>query len=115
MKKTIYMNPPLERLAEKTKGDSRRTSGFSAALGEIVGRYEIIMELTPPPTFLDAEIEILSELVCGSVIDKTMVRCMHLSVLDCASGTDNQRKRLAETLGNMSAADRLSLIDRLGQ
>lgn len=115
MKKTIYMNPPLERLADKTKGDSRRTSGFSAALGEIVGRYDIIMELTPLPDFSDAEIEVLSEIVCGSVVDKAMIRCMHLSALDCASGTPELRQAVADNLSNMSAAERMAVINHLGQ
>ena len=49
MNKTIYLNETLEKLAEKTKGDSPRSGRFSSRLGEIVDRYDIIMELTELP------------------------------------------------------------------
>ena len=45
MRKTIYMSEPLTRLAEETRGDSRRTSGFSRRLGEIVERYQIMLDI----------------------------------------------------------------------
>ncbi|MGN8833269.1 hypothetical protein ACTNDZ_12095 [Selenomonas montiformis] len=45
MRKTIYMSATLARLAEKTRGDSRRTSGFSRRLGEIVERYQIMLDI----------------------------------------------------------------------
>lgn len=115
MKKTIYMNPPLEALAERTKGDSRRTSGFSQALGDIVERYQLILDLTPVPAFSDSEIAVLSEAICGSVVNARKIRGLHLDVLDCASGTPELRKALSSRLGSMLAAERLALIESMGQ
>ena len=114
-KKTIYMNPPLETLAEKTKGESRRAGGFSAALGDIVERYQILIDLTALPSFSDDEIGILSETICGSVIDTRKIRGLHLDVLDCASGTPETRRYLSELIEDMSAGERLALIEKMGQ
>ena len=114
-KKTIYMNPPLETLAEKTKGESRRAGGFSAALGDIVERYQILLDLTVLPTFTDDEIFVLSEAICGSVIDTRKIRGLHLDVLDCASGTPETRQYLSVLIEDMSAGERLALIEKMGQ
>ncbi len=71
MRKTIYMSSPLAKLAEETKGDSRRTSGFSRRLGEIVERYQMMLSLDAPklPELTDSEMEIMGEVVMGAVID----------------------------------------------
>ena len=114
-KKTIYMNPPLEKLAEKTQGKSRREGGFSAALGDIVERYQILLDLTALPAFTDEDIFVLSEAICGSVIDTRKIRGLHLDVLDCASGTPETRQYLSELIEDMSASERLALIEKMGQ
>ena len=71
MRKTIYMSEPLTRLAEETRGTSRRTSGFSRRLGEIVERYQIMLDIDAQklPELTDGELEIMGEIVMGSVID----------------------------------------------
>ena len=114
-KKTIYMNPPLEILAAKTKGKSRREGGFSAALGDIVERYQIMLDLTALPSFSDDETFILSEAICGSVIDARKIRGLHLDVLDCASGTPEIRESLSIRLESMTPGERLALIEKIGQ
>ena len=113
--KKIYMNPPLEALAERTRGESRRTSGFSAALGDIVERYQILLDLTVLPTFSDDETYILSEAICGSVIDARKIRGLHLDVLDCASGTPELRQALSKRLEAMTPGERLALVESMGQ
>ena len=113
-KKTIYMNPPLETLAEKTKGKSRREGGFSAALGDIVERYQMILDLTTLPTFSDDEISVLSEAICGSVIDARKIRGLHLDVLYC-SGTPALRQALSKRLEAMTPGERLALVESMGQ
>ena len=113
--KKIYMNPPLEALAERTRGESRRTSGFSAALGDIVERYQIMLGLTTLPAFSDDEIGILSEAICGSVIDARKIRGLHLDVLDCASGTPELRQALSKRLEAMTPGERLALVESMGQ
>ena len=113
--KKIYMNPPLEALAERTRGESRRTSGFSAALGDIVERYQILLDLTVLPNFSDDETFVLSEAICGSVIDARKIRGLHLDVLDCASGTPELRESLSIRLESMTPGERLALIEKIGQ
>lgn len=115
MRKTIYMSDPLVRLAEKTRGDSRRTSGFSRRLGEIVERYQIMLDIDAQklPELTDSEIEIMSEIVMGSVIDARKIRGMHLDPLDAASGTPEERKQLAEKIEPLTAGQRLALVEKI--
>jgi FixJ family two-component response regulator len=114
-KRTIYMSEPLERLAEKTQGADRRNGGFSRRLGETVDRYEIIMGLTDLPDFDDTETQILSEVICGSVISRSKVAGMHLDIIDASIGTQEQRAKLLRKIEELSIAQRIKLIEKLGQ
>lgn len=109
------MSEPLEKLAEKTKAENRRNGGFSRRLGEIVNRYEIIDELTELPDFTDIEKQILSEIICGSTIDTRKIRGLHLDVLDAATGTVKEKQALSKKLEALQAAQRLKVIEELGQ
>ena len=115
MRKTIYMSDPLIKLAEKTRGDSRRTSGFSRRLGEIVERYQIMIDLDAAtlPDLTDSEMEILGEVVMGSVIDARKIRGLHLDPLDAASGTPEERKDLAAKIEPLTAGQRIVLIEKV--
>lgn len=115
MRKTIYMSDPLARLAEKTRGDSRRTSGFSRRLGEIVERYQIVIDIDAQklPELTDSEIEIMSEIVMGSVIDARKIRGLHLDPLDAASGTPDECKALADKIEPLTAGQRLALVEKV--
>lgn len=115
MRKTIYMSEPLIKLAEKTRGDSRRTSGFSRRLGEIVERYQIMLDIDAQklPELTDTELEIMGEIVMGSVIDARKIRGMHLDPLDAASGTPEERKQLAEKIEPLTAGQRLALVEKI--
>ena len=115
MRKTIYMSEPLIKLAEKTRGDSRRTSGFSRRLGEIVERYQIMIDIDAQklPELTDSEMEIVSEIVMGSVIDARKIRGLHLDPLDAASGTPEERKQLAEQIEALTAGQRLALVEKI--
>gem|GEM_PF-450130 len=114
MRKTIYMSEPLIRLAEETRGDSRRTSGFSRRLGEIVERYHIMIDLDAAtlPDLTNSEMEILGEVVMGSVIDARKIRGLHLDPLDAATGTPEERKRLASKIEPLTAGQRLALVEK---
>lgn len=114
MKRTIYMSEPLERLAEETKGDSRRTSGFSRRLGEIVERYQIMIELDTPPELTDTELSIMGEVLTGAIIDRRKVRGLHLDVLDAAIGSKEDRKQLSKKIESLTAGQRLALVESLG-
>lgn len=113
MKRTIYMSDPLVRLAEKTRGDSRRTSGFSRRLGEIVERYQIMLDLDTPPELTDTELAIMGEVLCGAVIDRRKIRGLHLDVLDAAVGSDDDRKQLYKKIEALTAGQRLALVESL--
>lgn len=115
MRKTIYMSEPLTRLAEETRGDSRRTSGFSRRLGEIVERYKIMLDIDAQklPELTDSELEILGEVVMGSVIDARKIRGLHLDPLDAATGTPEERKQLAAKIETLTAGQRLALVEKV--
>nr|DAK50410.1 MAG TPA: Putative antitoxin [Caudoviricetes sp.] len=110
--KQIYMSPALMELETemKAKGES-----FSARLGEIVERYGIILSLEEIPEFTEDEIEVLSEMVCGSYINCRKVRGLHLDALDVASGTEESRRAVSEKIEKMTAGQRLALIEKMGQ
>ena len=113
MNRTIYMSDPLVRLAEKTRGDSRRTSGFSRRLGEIVERYQIMLDLDTLPELTDTELAIMGEVLCGAVIDRRKIRGLHLDVLDAAVGSDDDRKQLYKKIEALTAGQRLALVESL--
>ncbi len=114
MKRTIYMSEPLERLADETRGDSRRTSGFSRRLGEIVERYQIMLDLDTPPELTETELAIMGEVLYGAVIDRRKIRGLHLDVLDAATGSDDDRKQLSGKIEALTAGQRLALVESLG-
>lgn len=114
MKRTIYMSEPLERLADETRGDSRRTSGFSRRLGEIVERYQIMLDLDTPPELTETELAIMGEVLYGAVIDRRKIRGLHLDVLDVATGSDADRKQLSGKIEALTAGQRLTLVENLG-
>lgn len=116
MKRTIYMSEPLERLAEETRGDSRRTSGFSRRLGEIVERYQIMIDFDAEtlPDLTETELSIMGEVLSGAVIDRRKVRGLHLDVLDAAVGSDDDRKQLSKKIEALTAGQRLALVESLG-
>lgn len=116
MKRTIYMSEPLERLADETRGDSRRTSGFSRRLGEIVERYQIILDLDRDslPDLTDTELSIMGEVLAGAIIDRRKIRGLHLDVLDAAIGSNDDWKQLSKKIKALTAGQRLVLVENLG-
>ena len=110
--KQVYMNDPLVGLEAETKESG---GSFSARLGEIVERYGILLSLEEVPEFTEDEIEVLSEMVCGSYINCRKVRGLHLDALDVASGTPETRRSVSEKIDKMTAGQRLALIEKMGQ
>lgn len=117
MKRTIYMSEPLEQLAKETRGNSRRASGFSRRLSEIVERYQIMLDLDTDalPALTDTEISILGEVVCGAVIDRRKIRGLHLDVLDAELGSPEEKQALSDKIATLTAGQRLALVEKLGQ
>ena len=114
MKKMIYLSDPLYKLAEETKGTSRRTSGFSARLGEIVERYNIIMRLTPePPEFSREEMHILGEVLAGAKISAALINSLDYEIQDSVLETPEIREALAKKINAMPAAEKVKMIEEL--
>ena len=110
--KQIYMNPALAGLEADVK---EAGTSFSARLGEIVERYQMMLDLEALPEFSEDETMILSEAICGSVIDRRKIRGLHLDVLDTAIGTKEERDALSAKVEAMTAGQRLKLIESIGQ
>lgn len=110
--KQVYMNESLTGLEADVK---ERGGSFSARLGEIVERYGILLDLEELPDFSEEETEILSEVVCGATIDRRKVRGLHLDVLDAASGTEETRRAVSSKIEKMTAGQRITLIEKMGQ
>ena len=111
-KKTISTGENIDRLDAEVKAVG---GNFSARLDEIVERYGILLSLEEVPDFSDEAVYILSECVCGSYINCRKVRGLHLDVLDAASGTQEERDVLSRKVEEMTAGQRIKLIETLGQ
>lgn len=110
--KQVYMNHALAGLEADVKETG---ASFSARLGEIVERYQMMLDLETLPEFSENELLILGEAICGSVIDRRKIRGLHLDVLDTAIGTKEERNALSAKVAEMTVGQRLKLIETLGQ
>ncbi|ARF67196.1 hypothetical protein B7C51_04290 [Paenibacillus larvae subsp. pulvifaciens] len=113
-RKHIWMNPPLERLAEECGKAKGRDGRFSARLGNVVEKFDIIMKLTPTPELSDIEKMILGEVICGSALSPVTVKYMPESIMDAATGTEEERMTLRDKVITWSAAERIAAIESLG-
>ena len=110
--KQVYMNPALVELEADVKEVG---ASFSARLGEIVERYQMILDLEALPEFSEDEMEILNEVIWGNIVNRRKVRGLHLDVLDAATGTQAARNALSAKVAEMTVGQRLKLIETLGQ
>ncbi len=111
-RKTISTGANIDRLDAEVKAAG---GNFSARLDEIVERYGILLSLEEVPDFTDEEVDILSEMVCGSYINCRKIRGLHLDALDVASGTPEIRQAVSSKIEKMTAGQRLALIEKMGQ
>ena len=110
--KQVYMSPALTGLESTMKENG---GSFSARLGEIVERYQMILDLEELPEFSEDEMEILNEVIWGNIVDRRKVRGLHLDVLDAATGTQTARDALSAKVAEMTAGQRLKLIESIGK
>ncbi|QHZ51213.1 hypothetical protein [Paenibacillus larvae] len=113
-RKQIWMNPPLVKLAAECGKANGREGKFSARLGDVVERFDIIMKLTPAPEMNDIEKMILGEVVCGSALSPVTIKYMPESIMDAATGTEEEREALSRKVTTWSAAERIAAIESLG-
>ena len=64
---------------------------------------------------IKTETEILSEMICGSVINRRKVRWLHLDVLDAETGSREGRDALRAKVEKMTTGQRIALIEKMGQ
>jgi hypothetical protein len=112
-RKQIWMNPPLERLAEQATGKGRDGT-FSRRLGDIVERYDALMKLTPVPELTDEEKMIIGAVVCGSVISPLTIKYMDESVIESGAGSSEFLQQLSGKVKTWSVAERIAVIESLG-
>lgn len=112
-RKQIWLNPPLERLAEQCTGKGRDGT-FSRRLGDTVERYDVLMKLTPVPELTDEEKMILGAVVCGSVISHLTIKYMDESVLESGAGNPESLQLLSDKVKSWSMAERMAVIESLG-
>ena len=110
--KTISMGGAIEALSDKMKQEG---GNFSARLDEIVERYQMILDLEELPEFSEDEMKILNEVIWGNIVDRRKVRGLHLDVLDAATGTQTARDALSAKVAEMTAGQRLKLIESIGK
>ena len=112
--KTIWMNPPLEKLAEECsqdKNNTGRNGKFSRRIGDIVERYDVIIKLTPPPNLTVEERMILGIVICGKPVSPIMLRHMGESILDSNAAPEEELKALAKRANSWSAAEKILVIE----
>ena len=113
-RRNIYMNPPLDALAEKINETGKGRDGkFSRRLGDIVERYAVLQELVPAPEMTDVEIEILGAVICGSPVTKTQVRLLPEYIMDSGAFSPDDRKIFADKVNSWSFAERLMAIEAI--
>lgn len=113
-KKTIWLNPPLERLAEECGKAKGRDGKFSSRLGDIVERFDLIIKLTLTPELNETERMILGEVLCGSTLTTVSIRYLHESILEAVTGSEEERRSLSVKASKWSAAEVIAVIESLG-
>lgn len=111
-RKNVYMNEALEHLEEELKGTE---TNFSSRLGEIVGRYQILLELEELPKLTPIEQDIMNNVIWGNIIDRRKVRGLHLDILDAELGTPHEREALSTRIAECTIGQRLKLIEQVNQ
>lgn len=61
----------------------------------------------------DTELSIIGEVLCCAVIDRRKIRGLHLDVLDSATGTSDDRKKLSAKIETLTAGQRLALVEKM--
>jgi len=113
-KKTIWMNDSLIKLAADVGNAKGRAGKFSARLGDIVERYELVIRLTPVPELSDIEKTILDEVILGSTLTPTTIRYMPEAIMDCDAGSVDERISLHDKIASWTPAERIAVIEALG-
>ena len=107
--KTIYMNETLKILDKKTPRGQ-----FGKALGRMIHRFQLIMELTQLPVLSQIEKDLLVEALGEREISSLLIRYLHEAVLECKRGSVEERKALSRKISALSNAERILLYEAMG-
>lgn len=105
---SIYLNPPLERVGQAL----RPGQSLSARLGEIAERYELIC--SQAPGLSEQEQSILKLALNGTLVEPLLIKYLDREIEDSAAGEAAERSVLADKIRNMTMAQRVAAIERLG-
>ena len=109
-RKTIWLNPPLERLAAQNSQEGN----FSRRLGDIVERYDVIMALAAPvvPELTPGEHIILKDLLTKSKhITAPFIQSMPEYIDSIVTGTVADRDALKAKIEDLSPTVRIAFIE----
>lgn len=116
--KTIWMNPPLEKLNaslnDASSPSDRRKGQFSQRLGDIVERYDAILKNTAAPELTADEKMIIGVVFGSGNVSPLAIRHMGDSIIDTGAAPIDQLKELAAKANDWTAAEKVALIEALG-
>ncbi len=116
--KTIWMNPPLEKLNASLNDASspadRRKGQFSQRLGDIVERYDAILKNTAAPELTADEKMVLGVAFGSGNVSPVSIRHMGDSIIDTGAAPHEQLKALADKANTWTAAEKIAAIESLG-
>lgn len=118
MEKAIDMKEALFELQKRLETENHENGNHNdewllARLGDIVNRYEIIMQVTPVAKLTADELMILGESICGFDMTPRAVSNLHETLMDCSTGDEKERLALRSKIMKLSAAERIALIESL--
>lgn len=113
--KTIWMNPPLEKLAAECREEGGRGRGgmFSRRLGDIVERYDAIMKNTTTPELTVDEKMILGVVFGGGNVSPLSIRYLGDSIIDTRAAPLEQLKAFAEKANRWTASEKVAAVESL--
>lgn len=107
-KTSLYLSAKLQAVRDEAE---KRGKGLGYLLTEIVDRYSTIIKMVNLPEFTPAEVSILSEVVMGSIPTPQMLAGMEWSVMDAATGTEAEKKALADKIRRIPVPERMALVE----
>lgn len=107
-KTSLYLSAKLQAVRDEAE---KRRKGLGYLLTEIVDRYSTIIKMVNLPEFTPAEVSILSEVVMGSIPTPQMLAGMEWSVMDAATGTEAEKKALADKIRRIPVPERMALVE----
>jgi hypothetical protein len=108
MRPSIYLSPPLKRVLDSL-GEHQ---SLSQRLATIAERYELAC--SQPPELDDGERQLLGSALSGTLIEPLLIKHLDAEIEDSDVGDPTALRELAARVREMSYAERVALIERLG-